>query len=133
MDQYNIEYDEGLCLVKVVAHGDLPRPLGEEIITRARTLAAENECDVLCDVREASADVSLADWFFMPRELGVLQDARMRRIRSAVVISSSDEEHYTFYETVAVNLGLNVKIFYSEAEALNWLRQARSWTPAKTS
>jgi hypothetical protein len=50
MDQYSIDYDKGLCLVKIVASGDLPRRLGEEIITQARTLAAEKECDIVCDV-----------------------------------------------------------------------------------
>jgi hypothetical protein len=50
MDQYSIVYDEGVCLVKVVASGDLPRQLGEEIITQARILAAEKECDIVCNV-----------------------------------------------------------------------------------
>jgi hypothetical protein len=125
MDQYSLNFDEHLHLVKVVAHGDLPRPLGEEIITKARILASEYDCGILYDVRKASVNVSLADWFFMPRELEVLQGGKTRSRKAAVVVSASEEDEYRFYETVVDNLGLNIKIFLTEEEAIDWLAQRR--------
>jgi hypothetical protein len=122
--EYTITLDTERCIVLVAAHGDLPKELGEEVITRALTTAAGHQYPIFCDVRHAEVKVSLADWFFLPRTLAILRDAKMRAIKTAILISpGSHERTYGFYETVTHNLGMSLKIFLEEKKALEWLKE----------
>jgi hypothetical protein len=120
--EYTITLDSENGIVHVVVHGELSKELGEEIITNARTAAAEHKYRILCDVRQAEVKVSLADWFFLPRTLAIFKEAKIRTIRAAVLISPGNPARaYNFYETVTHNLGMNVRIFREEKEAVDWL------------
>ena len=122
MDNYNILLDDSLKLVRILAKGKLTKTLGKQIITEARNLAATANYGIFCDVRNASVSASLADWFFLPRELEVLRTETTRFIKVAILISQDDIEIYKFYENVASNAGLLLKIFLDETEALVWLK-----------
>ena len=86
MGEYEAVLDDDLKLVRVTARGDLSKSLGYEIITKARTLAAQMGYGILCDVRNANLQVALSDWFFLPRELEVLREGPTRSVKVAVVI-----------------------------------------------
>jgi len=121
-DLYSIALDDERRLVRVVAHGELIREVGEEIITKTLSTAAEHQYDILCDVRKTVVKVTLADWFYMPRTLAIFNNEKSRSPKTAVLISrGKQEEEYQFYETVSHNLGRNVKIFFREKDALEWL------------
>ncbi len=123
--EYTVTLDTENKLVHVVAFGELTKELGEEIITAARTAAAENQYRILCDARQADVKVSFADWFFLPRTLAIFRNAKIRTIKSAVLISpGSHKRVYDFYETVTHNLGMNVRIFMEEKEAVEWLKES---------
>ena len=120
--QYKITLDRERGLVHVRASGEFDTKLGMELITDARKAAAQNRYNILCDVRESSAVVSLGDWYFLPRRLAAYMDWKTRYIKTAiVVIAGSQEKVYRFFENVASNIGLNIKIFLREEEALEWL------------
>jgi hypothetical protein len=120
--EYNITLDNENKIVRVVAFGELDKKLGEEIITNARTTATEHKYNILYDVAQAIVLVSLIDWFFLPRTLPVLQNQEMRTIRAAVLIPAGDQERaYKFYETVTHNVGMDLRIFLKEDEAVKWL------------
>ena len=122
--KYTITPDAENEIVRVVAHGDLSKELGEEIITRARETAAEHHYNILCDARQAEVKVTLADWFFLPRTLAVFRNAKIRAIKTAVVISPGNHERiYGFYETVTHNLGMSLRVFLEEKAALDWLKE----------
>lgn len=127
MDPYSVRFDERLRLVAVTVTGSISRSLGEEIITRARTLAAAHQCGVLYDVRQADPGFSVTQAFFVPRQLPVLQEARTRGLRAAILTRPPGGDRvYEFYEDVTTNLGLSVKVFIDEDEAIRWLTQAPS-------
>ncbi len=97
--------------------------MGEEIITNARKTAVINKYQILYDVTKANVDVSIPDWFFLPRTLPVLQDPKLRIIRAAVLIPHGNQERdYSFYENVTHNVGMDLKIFFEEEDALIWLK-----------
>ncbi len=121
MDQYKVLLDDELKLVRVIAYGDLTKSLGKEIITEARKLAAASRYGILYDVRNATVRVALAEWFFLPRELEVLQTQPTRSVKVAVLIPPEQMEEYKFYENVTSNIGLSVKIFLDEDEAIAWM------------
>ena len=125
-DQYSINLDSERNLVRVVAHGELSREDGEEIITLALSTAAKNGYDVFCDVRKVELKVSLVDWFDMPRTLKIFRNEKTRLINTGILISrGKQEEGYKFYETVSHNLGRHVRIFLKEKDALDWLKTAK--------
>lgn len=121
MGDYDVLLDDDLKLVRVTARGHLSKPLGYEIITKARMLAAEKGYGILCDVRDAALQVGLGDWFFLPRELDVLQSGATRNVRVAVVIPPEAVEEYRFYEDVTANVGLTFRVFLDEQAAVAWM------------
>ena len=119
---YTITLDPENLIVRIVVHGKFNKEIGEEIISNARKTASEHQYHILCDVTKAKADVSLVDWFYLPRTLPVLQNLETRSIKTAVIIAPGDQENdYKFYENVTYNVGLNLKIFFKEEEAIKWL------------
>jgi hypothetical protein len=123
--EYTITLDTDNKIVHVLAHGELSKELGEEIITKARATAAEHQYNIFCDVRHAEVKVPFADWFFLPRRLAIFKDAKIRAIKVAVLISPGKREKiYGFYETVTHNLGMKLRVFLQEKEALEWLKQS---------
>lgn len=123
MKPYGIQLHADLGLVRVDAYGEISRSIGEEIITKARKLASENNCGLLYDVREAILRVDFSRYFFMPRELSVLTTAPTRQVKVAILISEKQTSEYSFYETAAGNVGLSVKVFFVDDEAIEWLRE----------
>jgi len=111
--------------VYVVARGVIGLPLGQELIKEARTEAARLKFNILCDVRQSTAKVTLADWFFLPRTLDVYLKTKTRYVRTAIVVNAGRQEYaYNFFRTAAVNLGLSINVFLDEQDALQWLEEA---------
>ena len=124
--QYTITLDHERGLVRVHAQGEFAPKLGEELITNARKEAAEHQYNILCDVRESRAVVSLGDWYFLPRRLAAYRNRETRTVRTAIIISAGRQETvYRFFENVTSNLGLNIRIFFHEEDALKWLGSFR--------
>ncbi len=120
--QYSITLDPKRHLVLVVAQGELVRAEGQQIVIKSLAIAAEQQYDIFCDVRQALVKVSLVDWFYMPRTLKIFRNEKVRAIRTAVLIApGKQEEDYKFYETVVYNLGMSLKVFITEKDALEWL------------
>ena len=120
--EHSIVPDDERRILRVVVQGRITKAQGEAIITEARTTAAELKYRILCDARDAIADVKLVDWFFLPRTLGVLRDPKTRGIRTAVIVPNNAlKKAYDFYETVTSNLDMRLKMFLTEDEALAWL------------
>ncbi len=121
--QYTITLDHERGLVYVIAKGEFNKVLGDELITDARTKAAEQQYNIICDVKEVTLSVAFADWFFLPRRLGVYKNAETRNIKAALVVSAGKQEKvFRFFETVTSNLGMNIRIFFHEEDALEWMR-----------
>jgi hypothetical protein len=120
--RYTVLLNHEQGLVYVIAQGDFELKTGQELITDAREKATETQYHILCDVRASRAKVNLADWFFLPRRLAVYKNMKTRRIKTAIVVNPGRQENvYRFFETVASNMGLRIKIFLREEDALEWL------------
>jgi hypothetical protein len=122
MDSFFVKTDPEQGLVTLVVIGELLKADGEKIITVARTKAAEHGYAVLYDMRQSRTNIPAAELFQVPRNLEVFRDEKMRRVKAAILISPEDAVgKYKFYETVSDNLGIRLKIFFDEAQALEWL------------
>lgn len=127
MDSFNVSLDHDLKLIRVTAAGEMFQADGERIITAAREASAENNYDILYDIRQATTTVPYASWFSLPRELEVFKDLNVWRFKAAILASSSDKaiEDYKFYELLTGNIGLRISLFFEENEAIEWLLQNR--------
>jgi sulfur relay (sulfurtransferase) DsrF/TusC family protein len=120
--QYTITLNHEQGLIYLVAQGEFNFETAGELITDARQQAAEHQYSIFCDARESTAKVNLADWYYLPRRLFVYRDLKTRRVKTAILVREGRQENaYRFFETVANNLGLRIKVFLREEEALEWL------------
>jgi len=85
------------------------------------THSIENECtEVLCDERELEYSLSVIDTF----ELAETASQNARSIKKiAIVCDQKYLKDGNFYETVAQNRGLTVKVLTDYDEAMKWLKQ----------
>jgi hypothetical protein len=120
---YTITLHHERGLVHVIAQGEFNRDLGDELITTTLKTAAEYHYSILCDARQLKANVGFSDWFMLPRRLAVYRSLKTRYIRTAIVVKRGKQEKvYRFFETVTRNLGMNIRIFFREEDALEWLQ-----------
>jgi len=122
LGEYKITVDHSIKVVCVVASGNFEKKLGDEMITKTRITASEHGYNILCDATKAKVNVSVIEWFLLPRTLPVLQNQKIRSIKAAVLIPSDEQkENFKFYETVTYNVGMNLRVFFKEEDAINWL------------
>lgn len=124
LSSFEVFVDHELRLVRITAIGELFQADGEKIISTARSTAAEHGYVVLYDIRQSTATVPFSSWFHMPRNLSVFQNFQTKRVKAAVLASPDDKavEGYKFYEIVTENLGISLRIFFDEDEAIKWLQ-----------
>ena len=119
---YTTTLDHERDLVHVLAQGEFNRDLGDKLITKTLKKAAEYHYSIICDARQLKTNVSFSDWFMLPRRLAVYRNAKTRYIKTAIVVTRGKQEKmYRFFETVTRSLGMNIKIFVREKDALAWL------------
>lgn len=125
MKTFEVSLDNELRLVKVTTFGELFQKEGEEIVSVARRAAIEHSYNILYDMRQSTMTVPFASWFNLPRNLEIFKDTKTWRTRAAALVSPDDKAlgDYKFYETVTANLGLKLRVFFEEAEALAWLAE----------
>lgn len=94
----------------------------EEVLNYGKSVlqaAIENGCSqVLCDESALEYRIDTVDIYDLANKAVSLAKA-LRKI--AIVCRPEDYEDGMFYENVAVNRGLHVKIFKDLAEARQWL------------
>lgn len=122
MSSFDVCLDHENRLVKVTAFGEIYLKNGEEIITAARTTAAEHRYNIIYDFRKTQTIVSYADLYNLARRLEVYSIPETRRVKAAIIISPDDKavEDYKFYEIVTDNVGIQLRIFFDETEAEKW-------------
>ena len=84
-------------------------------------MAKEHNCKrFLNDMRKANILLSVADLFDLPKLLSV--EEFNRSWKRAVFVGENRFEEFKFYETTAINKGLQVKVFTEKSMAIEWLR-----------
>jgi hypothetical protein len=77
------------------------------------------EYELLIDTREAQAVLSVIDVFELGEALA--NEPSLRRSRIGILAPMSDADQAAFFETVAVNRGVNIKAFTDFERAITWL------------
>jgi len=97
-----------------------------------RLAVAQGTCRVLADCSRLEGGHTLADLYFLARDLQ-RRSARMR-LNEAVVMpaSPSARASVAFWETTAINSGLRVRTFATRQLALAWLAETHQNPAAAT-
>ncbi len=121
---FSIKYNADADLCELVVTGVYDEALTKETRSAALKIILEHDCyRILIDCREATLDSSLISLFYAPEEIKEklsTEGIPAYKIKRAFVIRES-VQNFSFYETVSVNRGLQVKIFFDMDEAINWL------------
>jgi hypothetical protein len=127
MNNIEISIDGDLHIIRVTCHGKLDWSCGPDISGKPRELAVENGYGILYDLRDASPDAKTMDFYRYAREIQATRFENLKYIRSALLISSGPRKaDWSFYETTAKNVGINVRLFIDkEEEALKWAASSK--------
>jgi hypothetical protein len=99
-------YDEGLAEVKAYAKAIIDT-------------AVKNHCHkILCNEQNLAYQLSLTDTYDLAKTTAF---AAPKIAKTAILTRPEYEEIIRFWETVALNRGLNIQKFFEEKDALTWL------------
>jgi len=118
---YMISEDEGNNLVNLVVQGSLNKFDGEKVIKETRALALEKQWGILCDITNATFNVSVADWFYLARNKDIYPDISSEK--TAILIHPDSWKLFNYVEDVTQNVGLKIRVFRKKEDAMAWLKK----------
>ena len=122
MNKFTVVVDNERHIVRVTHKGDLDISMAKTMVSEARTKAYNLGYNLLYDFRKSFIKVSTIEMYCLPREHDLLNIPEAKNIKSANIIPLKDKKvDWRFYETTAINAGLNLRAFNNEQDALNWL------------
>lgn len=117
---YNAEADT----IETTVWGNLSFDEAKILISDILQLAQENGCfRVLTDYRETKLGFSIIDLYSIPRiisEAATALGIHANKFKRALVVPNSSKD-FAFFETVSLNNGQTVKLFYDIEKAKHWL------------
>lgn len=121
-EEVSYDADSRLMRVRVWGHD----PIDDMLASRAEVIrlhATHGTTSLIVDVREQETSASLFDIF----DFG---DSWPSEVHVALLASSTTPEDVILLETVAMQRGKKIRVFFSETEALDWLQDSRGDAPA---
>ena len=116
---YAVKLVYGAEYVLLEYSGRVTRDIQEAGRTEAiRALSDNGWCRLLADARWIDPAISVTDDFEFTAGH---RSTHPPLVRIAVLYHPDQSERFQFIENVAMNRGLNLKIFTDAAEAINWL------------
>lgn len=122
MFEYQKTIDHDNHLVRIRVTGEIGISDGKLIMVEARTEAIQQKYNLLYDLRAMTSRTNLHDLYRAVRELPVFREIQALHMRTAILHAPDDAgDRYKFYASTASNVGLSVRIFMDEVEALQWV------------
>jgi len=118
---YVISEDEDNNLVNLVVQGSMNKIEGEKVIIETRTVAAEKQSGIFCDIRNTTFNVTLADWFYLVRNKDVFP--KVTKTKTAILINPDSWKLFKYVEDVTQNMGMKIKVFRRKEDAMAWLKK----------
>jgi hypothetical protein len=118
-----VYYDADNMLMRIKVWGD--DPIDDWIASRKQVVQLYEKHGavmLLVDVRDQESAPGIMDVFDFGEDWP-------QEIRLAILIGENTPDDVQFLESVAVNHGKNIRIFYEEAECLRWLKESPDILP----
>ena len=104
--------------MNLVVQGSLNKHDGEKVIVETRALASEKQCGILCDITNATINVTLADWFYLVRNKNVFPNVSTEK--TAILINPDNRKLFKYMEDVTQNVGMKIWVFRKKDDAMAW-------------
>jgi hypothetical protein len=121
---HRVSFDESNALIRIVYHGSVSMEDVEQVRAEAIALTKQHAASKsLKDFRDASFDLTTLDIFSLPESTSAAYSEKqlsVHNIKRAIVMNK-DAEALSFLETVSLNRGQRVKLFFEMDEAMSWL------------
>ena len=118
--QKTIDHDNHLVHIRVT--GEIGISDGKLIMVEARTEAIRLKYNLLYDLRKMTSRTNLNELYMAVRELPVFKEIQALHMRTGILHAPDvGNDRYKFYANTASNVGLSVRNFTDEAEALDWV------------
>lgn len=120
--EINYQLDHYIIVIKTrgsISYQELPKQF-EKAVVLAREV--DTEC-FLFDDTELHINASTLDIFDLPKMILAAEIPRSGRIAVLVSPKENRKGNYHFLETLCMNQGLNVKVFFVIDEAIEWSRK----------
>ena len=115
----SVSINEKLRIIEVKSFGDVSSADMTRSVTEVKRLHEETGLrSVLVDTRDLTALPNVTDMFELVQSF-----PRGMRIAVLIVPNSEALAELQFGETVAQNRGIDVRLFESDVEALDWLKE----------
>ena len=118
--KYQISFTRKGPYVLVEVFEPMTVKLAAEIAMKATETASEHNSNLfLYDVRKApNVDPCAENYFFAHTDMPAMQLDRSARV---ALLASPDDESHKFIATAIRNAGYNVRLFFEEEQATEWL------------
>jgi hypothetical protein len=119
---WKIELIQSRGIIRLIMSGSITFPDVARLRSEAADLAkAHSVCKFVSDYRNASLDVSTFDIYRLPDDLARIGFSRKHKLAMVCPASAANRADFAFFETVAVNRGLQVRLFTDDGAAMTWL------------
>jgi hypothetical protein len=119
--KFCVNYVPSSHVIHVHAEGRLTSSNCMEVALQVLRVAEEYKCaHVLCDYTQTSFTESITEIYQYPKRYHAI--GFPVTIKVARIYASNESEHL-FWETVCGNRGFRFRVFKTEEEALNWLKE----------
>lgn len=120
---WKVSYIPSFNIIYVKTKGDISQDEFSHQIREVETLAQKFGTNhFLFDDTELNIKLSTLEIIDISNWIKDVRDVKGSRIAVLISLEYKRVENFMFFETVSRNRGLNVKIFFSKSEALEWLK-----------
>ena len=122
MFDFSIDMQHENRVVKITLMGDVEKISLLNVINKQRSLVQAKTYSRLYDFQNCTFSISDTDLYYLPRFDDKAESKLDKAVKIALLIDpQSDNDDVAFFETTALNVGRNVKVFSAETEAYKWL------------
>ena len=126
MKSYSVSYTPKTHCVEITFRGVLDMSTVEKSRSEVAKLVKQHHCfSVLADLRECTSSLSTFDIFEQPQRTSeklAAEGFQTYQFKRALVVEH-EVKNASFFETVAINRGHNVRLFHDLEEARRWLSE----------
>ena len=117
--EFEMQYDAGMDIVRVIARGELYNGMWLEIVKKAEKLASDYLCErIFCNYTGMRLAETVSGIYDCPP---IAPESGIPKTLKVAVLYSMDEENHKFWENRCQISGFNVGIFKTESDAMAWL------------
>ena len=121
MENLEINIIDKLKLIRAVYKGIVSKDIHYSATNEVMKIANKLKYNVLWDLRETTYQESVVSLYYSPREIEGLKNSYGKVKKIAGIVQQSELSFWKTGELFYTNVGINVKIFTTEKDAMNWL------------